>query len=125
MISPPEQPGPLPLDRVAAWMARQRWYANKGATPPLEELGRVVLETTEPGVAVVIHLLLDRTTGSSALYQVPLSYRRDGRLAGTPDARRARRLGGLDSPGCPRRPGLHRESHEHCCAPPAKAAATG
>jgi maltokinase len=86
MISPPEQPGPLPLDRVAAWMARQRWYANKGATPPLEELGRVALDTAEPGIAVVIHLLLDRTAGSSALYQVPLSYRRDGRLASTPDA---------------------------------------
>lgn len=86
MISPPEQPGPLPLDRVAAWMTRQRWYANKGALPPLEELGRVSLDTDEPGVALVIHLLLDHTAGSAALYQVPLSYRRSGRPAGSPDA---------------------------------------
>lgn len=76
MISPPEQPGPLPFDRLAGWMTRQRWYATKGAETSLEELGRVRLATPDADVIVLVHLLLDRTPGSVVLYQVPLTYRR-------------------------------------------------
>jgi predicted trehalose synthase len=56
-------------------MARQRWYAAKGALPALEELGRFELEPDEPGVGLGIHLVLDHTAGKPMLYQVPLSYR--------------------------------------------------
>ena len=79
MTSPPEQPGPLPLDRIAAWMTRQRWYATKGAVAALEELGRVRIAIDDPDVVVIVHLLLGRTPGSTVLYQVPLSYRREPR----------------------------------------------
>lgn len=56
-------------------MARQRWYANKGTLPALEEIGAWSLESGEPGVRIVTHLLLDHTIGKPALYQVPLTYR--------------------------------------------------
>lgn len=64
-----------PLDVLAAWMTRQRWFANKGSLPALEEIGSWSYPTAEPGVEVVTHLLLDHTVGKPALYQVPLTYR--------------------------------------------------
>lgn len=77
MIFPPAEPGfTLPLEWVRAWMSRQRWYANKGALPQLEEIGS--LRVPFDGDAThIIHLLLDHTVGKPALYQVPLSYRRE------------------------------------------------
>lgn len=57
-------------------MAQQRWFANKGALPVLEEIGSWPLPSTEAGVRIVTHLLLDHTVGKPALYQVPLTYRR-------------------------------------------------
>ena len=56
-------------------MMGQRWFANKGTLPALEEIGSWDYETAEPGVRVVTHLLLDHTVGKPALYQVPLTYR--------------------------------------------------
>ncbi len=58
-------------------MTRQRWFANKGGEPALEEIGSWSYETAEPGVQVVTHLLLDHTIGKPALYQVPLTYREE------------------------------------------------
>lgn len=66
-------------------MAGQRWFANKGAVPQLEELGNWALPSTS-GARFVTHLLLDHTPGKPLLYQVPLSYR-------------AEPLGGLDPIG--------------------------
>jgi len=75
---------------IAPWMARQRWYANKGALPVLEPIGSVELPTDEPDVRLITHLLLDHTVGKPALYQVPLSYRgarsgAEGSLVGESD----------------------------------------
>ena len=70
MIVPPAEPGFL-----APWMVRQRWFANKGTPPALEEIGRFEFPNADPGVAIVSHLLLDHTAGKPALYQVPLTYR--------------------------------------------------
>lgn len=64
-----------PLGFLAPWMMRQRWFANKGALPALEEIGSWSYDSSEPGVQVVTHLLLDHTVGKPALYQVPLTYR--------------------------------------------------
>lgn len=83
MTFPSALPGPLPLDRVAAWMMTQRWYANKGSVPPLEEIGRLELAAHAADVELVVHLLLDHTAGSPALYQVPLSYRAEPLPDGT------------------------------------------
>lgn len=68
---------------LAPWMARQRWFANKGALPELEEIGSWAYPADEPGVQVVTHLLLDHTAGKPALYQVPLTYRADPLLQST------------------------------------------
>ncbi|CAN5317214.1 hypothetical protein BH11ACT5_BH11ACT5_13740 [soil metagenome] len=64
-------------------MTRQRWFANKGAEPALEEIGSWSYATSEPGVEVVTHLLLDHTVGKPALYQVPLTYRESPLLQST------------------------------------------
>ncbi|MBX3098039.1 MAG: phosphotransferase [Salinibacterium sp.] len=72
-------PQRAPLDFLAPWMARQRWFANKGSLPLLEEIGCWSYETDEPDVEVVTHLLLDHTVGKPALYQVPLTYRSSAR----------------------------------------------
>ncbi len=60
---------------LAPWMTRQRWFANKGTTPLLEQIGTWTLQPDEQGVQVITHLLLDHTVGKPALYQVPLTYR--------------------------------------------------
>lgn len=64
-----------PVAVLAPWISRQRWFANKGTIPDLEEIGSFALESASPGVQIVTHLLLDRTPGKPALYQVPLTYR--------------------------------------------------
>lgn len=75
MTIPPAVPGfPAPLQLVGDWMMRQRWYANKGFAPVLEEIGSWVTPSNDE-VTLVTHLLLDHTVGKPALYQVPLAYR--------------------------------------------------
>ena len=64
-----------PPELIAAWMSLQRWYANKGALPMLEEIGSWALACDEPGVEIVTHMFIDHTIGKPALYQVPLTYR--------------------------------------------------
>ncbi|MCU1579675.1 MAG: phosphotransferase [Rhodoglobus sp.] len=64
-----------PPELIAAWISLQRWYANKGALPQLEEIGSWQLAAEEPGVEIVTHLFIDHTLGKPALYQVPLAYR--------------------------------------------------
>ena len=64
------------------WMARQRWYANKGAQPSLEQIGSwsfaaASSPTDLDGVELVTHLVIDHAAGKPVLYQVPLSYRVD------------------------------------------------
>jgi maltokinase len=71
MAVPPAEPGFL-----APWMVHQRWFANKGTLPALEEIGRFELPGADPGVGIGVHLLLDHTKGKPLLYQVPLTYRR-------------------------------------------------
>ena len=65
---------------LAEWMTRQRWYANKGGRPTLEEIGAwsfaAASSPTDPdGVELVTHLVIDHAVGTPVLYQVPLSYR--------------------------------------------------
>jgi predicted trehalose synthase len=83
-----------PPELIAAWMSLQRWYANKGALPQLEEIGSWQLGSEEPGVEIVTHLFIDHTVGKPALYQVPLTYRAqrmadDRSLVGVIDGRYA------------------------------------
>lgn len=66
---------PAFLAFLSPWMTRQRWFANKGSTPVLEQIGTWALEPVGSGVRVTTHLLLDHTVGKPALYQVPLTYR--------------------------------------------------
>lgn len=65
----------IPPPQIGEWMSRQRWYANRGGLPLLEQIGSWPLPTDEPDVELVTHLYLDHTAGKPALYQVPLSYR--------------------------------------------------
>lgn len=62
---------------LAGWMSDQRWYANKGSVPALEEIGSWTLPSPDAGVQYVVHLLIDHAPGKPALYQVPLAYRAD------------------------------------------------
>ncbi len=83
MTFPPVEPGSgalswLPaecLGSLGSWMSHQRWYANRGALPVLEEIGNWCLASADPGVELVTHLFIDHTVGKPALYQVPLAYR--------------------------------------------------
>lgn len=76
MTIAPFVPGfPAPLALLSEWMQGQRWFANKGRTPDLEEIGSWVTPSSDD-VTLVTHLLIDHTVGKPALYQVPLSYRR-------------------------------------------------
>ncbi len=75
MTIPPAVPGfPAPLALLGAWMMRQRWYANKGFAPVLEEIGSWQTPSSDD-VTLITHLLIDHTVGKPALYQVPLAYR--------------------------------------------------
>ena len=60
---------------LAAWIASQRWYANKGRLPVLESIGDWPLAAPDDAVRVVTHLLMDHAQREPVLYQVPLSYR--------------------------------------------------
>jgi len=62
---------------IAQWMTDQRWYTNKGVTPLIEEIGQVRWNSGVETVDIVTHLYLDHAVGKPALYQVPLTYRRD------------------------------------------------
>ncbi len=70
MAVPPVEPG-----LIARWMAHQRWFADKGALPALEEIGRFEFTSPLPGVEICTHMLLDHAEGKPVLYQVPLTYR--------------------------------------------------
>ncbi|MBK4347555.1 maltokinase N-terminal cap-like domain-containing protein [Lacisediminihabitans changchengi] len=61
-------------DYLAPWMARQRWFAGKGRTPQLLEIGGFSLGYDE-SVRVRVRLVLDRAS-NPLLYQVPLTERR-------------------------------------------------
>ncbi|MEP6479247.1 MAG: phosphotransferase [Rhodoglobus sp.] len=65
-----------PPATIAQWMGGQRWFANKGAVPALEQIGCWVLDSANPDVLIATHLYIDHTIGKPALYQVPLTYRR-------------------------------------------------
>lgn len=61
---------------LARWISSQRWFANKGSLPQLEEIGSWQFDSASPDIRVVTHLFIDHTVGKPALYQVPLSYRK-------------------------------------------------
>ncbi|MGX5681213.1 maltokinase N-terminal cap-like domain-containing protein [Schumannella luteola] len=87
MTIPPAEPGSgAELSLVGSWMATQRWFANKGAQPVLDEIGRWELPAPA-GARFVTHLLLDHTPGKPLLYQVPLAYRRELPEGATPIGR--------------------------------------
>lgn len=64
---------------LAPWMATQRWYANKGSLPVIDEIASVEFDAPD-GVRIVTHLILDHAVGKPALYQVPLTYRSEALL---------------------------------------------
>ncbi len=70
---------PAATKMIGAWMSRQRWYANRGAVPLLEEIGSWSLaadqEADRTSVDIVTHLYLDHSPGKPALYQVPITRR--------------------------------------------------
>lgn len=81
MTTPQEDPElPADLALLGNWMLAQRWYANKGALPILEEIGQFEIPVDDSGVRLIVHLLLDHTPGKPALYQVPLAYRAEAPL---------------------------------------------
>ncbi|MDY0912359.1 maltokinase N-terminal cap-like domain-containing protein [Rathayibacter festucae] len=73
----------LSIDRAAAWVADQRWYASKGRRPELEIRGEWRLEHSDGDV--VVHLVIDRAGSSPVLYQVPVTVR-SAPVAGLEDA---------------------------------------
>ncbi|MCJ1685589.1 phosphotransferase [Rathayibacter sp. VKM Ac-2927] len=73
----------LSIDRAAAWVADQRWYASKGRRPELEIRGEWRLERGDGDV--VVHLVIDRAGSSPVLYQVPVTVR-SSPVAGLEDA---------------------------------------
>jgi predicted trehalose synthase len=73
----------LSIDRSAAWVADQRWYASKGRRPELEIRGTWTLR--REGAEVVVHLVIDRAGTSPVLYQVPVTVH-DSPVAGLDDA---------------------------------------
>ncbi|QHC63344.1 phosphotransferase [Rathayibacter festucae] len=73
----------LSIDRAAAWVADQRWYASKGRRPELEIRGEWRLERGDGDV--VVHLVIDRAGSSPVLYQVPVTVR-SAPVAGLEDA---------------------------------------
>ncbi|TDX78413.1 trehalose synthase-fused probable maltokinase [Rathayibacter sp. PhB151] len=73
----------LSIDRAAAWVADQRWYASKGRRPELEIRGEWRLERADGDV--VVHLVIDRAGSSPVLYQVPVTVR-SAPVAGLEDA---------------------------------------
>ncbi|MBF4461987.1 MULTISPECIES: maltokinase N-terminal cap-like domain-containing protein [unclassified Rathayibacter] len=63
----------LSIDRVAAWVADQRWYASKGRRPELEIRGAWRLHRAE--AEVIDYLVIDHAGTSPVLYQVPVTVR--------------------------------------------------
>ncbi|AZZ55544.1 maltokinase N-terminal cap-like domain-containing protein [Rathayibacter iranicus] len=61
----------LSIDRIATWVADQRWYASKGRRPELEIRGAWTLPSN--GGEIVDYLVLDRAGTSPVLYQVPVT----------------------------------------------------
>lgn len=61
----------LSIDRIAAWVADQRWYASKGRRPELESRGEWTLRLE--GGDVVDHLVIDHAGTAPVLYQVPVT----------------------------------------------------
>lgn len=76
---------PSKLDLVAPWMAHQRWYAAKGASPSLRRLRSYRLEDPAGQVGLEVLVLADDAGGVPVVYQVPLSYR-GAPLEGAEDA---------------------------------------
>lgn len=74
-IEAPAPAIPADLALIANWMLSQRWYANKGALAMLEEIAQWELPSHDEDARFIVHLLLDHTPGTQALYQVPLAYR--------------------------------------------------
>jgi maltokinase len=60
-------------DALAGWMARQRWFAGKGGSADLREVGSWTVPSDEPGASVEV--LLVEELGAGTLYQVPLVHR--------------------------------------------------
>jgi len=57
------------------WAGRQRWFAGKGHSPVLTSIGQWALPSTEPGVRIRCHLVLDTASRFSTVYQLPLTER--------------------------------------------------
>jgi maltokinase len=58
-----------------SWVGRQRWFAGKGHSPVLRSIGQFSLPTTEVGVRIVCHLVIDTASRYSTLYQLPVTER--------------------------------------------------
>jgi maltokinase len=71
------------------WISEQRWYGGKGRVPTLESRGVWTFRDEGWFARIETHLLVDRSGGTPALYQVPLTFRsaplegRENALIGT------------------------------------------
>lgn len=69
---------------INRWVSRQRWYGGKGRLPALRSIGEWTLPTTDPGVSIRTHLVLDTASPELPLYQLPLTERVSPLVAGEP-----------------------------------------
>jgi len=69
---------------VNLWVSRQRWYGGKGRLPVLRSIGEWSLPSTEPGVSIRTHLVLDTASPELPLYQLPLTERASPLTQGEP-----------------------------------------
>lgn len=71
-------------DYLNLWVSKQRWYGGKGRIPALRSIGEWSLPTTEPGVSIRTHLVLDTASPELPLYQLPLTERTSPLPGGEP-----------------------------------------
>ncbi len=74
-----------PTSLLRPWMVRQRWFAAKGASSVDARLLQSLPVPVEgPGVRAAMHVVEVTTSGATATYLVPLTYRdtADPALAG-------------------------------------------
>ncbi|WP_166790561.1 maltokinase N-terminal cap-like domain-containing protein [Cryobacterium tagatosivorans] len=89
---------------VNRWVARQRWYGGTGRLPALRSIGDWTLPTTEPGVSIRTHLVLDTASPELPLFQLPLTERVTALAQGEP-ALVGRGAGGVFVYDAPQDPG--------------------
>ncbi|TWP36542.1 1,4-alpha-glucan branching protein GlgB [Leekyejoonella antrihumi] len=66
---------PSKLDLISDWIGTQRWYAGKGDTPRLVQVGAFRIDDPDGDVGIETLLVQDSAGREPVCYQVPLTYR--------------------------------------------------